>query len=72
MAEIPIERKPRRSTGPLLFILILILIAVACWYWWTNYGNRKTANPATTTVTRVIQLASTSVTPAYISSTRRA
>lgn len=47
MAEIPIERKPRRSVGPLLLVLIVILLAVAGWYWWTNYGNRNGA--ATTT-----------------------
>ena len=40
MAEIPIERKPRRSFGPLLLILILILLVVAGWYWWMNNGNK--------------------------------
>lgn len=56
MAEIPIERKPRRSFGPLLLILILILVALAGWYWWMNNGNKT---PATTTTSRTtpIQLA---------------
>ncbi|MEO5903030.1 MAG: hypothetical protein ABIQ55_03370 [Gemmatimonadaceae bacterium] len=45
MAEIPIERKPRRSMTPLLMILLLIVIAAAGWYWWTD----KNATAGTTT-----------------------
>ncbi len=44
MAEIPIERKPRRSVSPLLLILLIIVIVGAVWYWWTN----KNATPTTT------------------------
>jgi hypothetical protein len=66
MAEIPIERKPRRSFGPLLLILILILVALAGWYWWTN----KT--PATTTTSRTapIQLAGVFVPIHHVSNFR--
>lgn len=45
MAEIPVERKPRRSMTPLLLILLLIVIVGAGWYWWTN----KNATAGTTT-----------------------
>jgi multidrug resistance efflux pump len=45
MAEIPIERKPRRSMTPLLLILLLIVLIGAGWYWWTN----KNAAAGTTT-----------------------
>ena len=48
MAEIPIERKPRRSVSPLLMVLLVILFIVAGWYWWTTYGG---GNPAAGTTT---------------------
>ena len=70
MAEIPIERKPRRSAGPLMIILILLALVAAGWYWWTNYGNDDTTNPTTTSVTPLIQSASVSV-PSVLSQTFR-
>lgn len=33
MADIPIERKPRR-VSPLLLILLVIVLIAAGWYWW--------------------------------------
>lgn len=33
MADIPIERKPRR-VNPLLLILLVIVLLFAGWYWW--------------------------------------
>ncbi len=48
MAEIPIERKPRRSMTPLLLILLVIVAVAAGWYWWTN----KNAAAGTTTSSR--------------------
>jgi multidrug resistance efflux pump len=71
MAEIPIERKPRRSFGPLLLILIVILLVVAGWYWWTNYGNKKDTAPATTNTTSLIHTASISVPTSHFSNLRR-
>ena len=38
MAEIPIERKGRRSIGPLLFVLILIVLAALGWYVYDTWG----------------------------------
>jgi TRAP-type C4-dicarboxylate transport system permease small subunit len=58
MAEIPIERKPRRPVTPLLLVLIVILLIVAGWYWWTN--KNKTAGTTTTSITPAVQLASIS------------
>jgi multidrug resistance efflux pump len=64
MAEIPVERKPRRSVTPLLLILLIIVIVGAAWYWWTN----KNATPGTTgSVTPTAQIASISVPTGYSS-----
>lgn len=64
MAEIPIERKPRRSVSPLLLILLVIVVIGAAWYWWTNMK----ATPTTTgSITPVVRLASISV-PTSLSS----
>jgi TRAP-type C4-dicarboxylate transport system permease small subunit len=71
MAEIPIERKPRRSVGPLLIILIVILLAVAGWYWWMNYGSRKETAPSTTSTTSLIHLASGAAPVSHFSNLRR-
>lgn len=72
MAEIPIERKPRRSVSPLLLILILILLAVAGWYWWTTYGNGNQAGSTTSsTKTRLVRLASFPVPTGYNLNFRR-
>ena len=69
MAEIPIERKPRRSVSPLLLILLIIVIVGAVWYWWTN----KNASPATTgSVTPIARIASVSVPASFSSHLRRA
>lgn len=69
MAEIPIERKPRRSVSPLLLILLIIVIVGAAWYWWTN----KNATPATTgSITTSVQLASTPVSASHGLYLRRA
>jgi phosphate/sulfate permease len=53
MAEIPIERKPRRSVSPLLLIVLLIVIVGAVWYWYTNYYH----GPASTTTSSITPLA---------------
>ena len=71
MAEIPIERKPRRSTGPLLIVLILLLLLAAGWYWWTNYRSDDTPNPTTTSTTPLIQSASLSAPSVFSPSFRR-
>jgi multidrug resistance efflux pump len=68
MAEIPIERKPRRSVSPLLLIVLLIVIVGAAWYWWTN----KNATPTTTgSVTPIVRLASVPVITSFSSHLRR-
>ena len=59
MAEIPIERKPRRSVSPLLLILLLIVIAGAAWYWWTN--KNPAAGSTTSSVTPIVRTAGISV-----------
>jgi len=60
MAEIPIERKPRRTMTPLLLILLVILLVVAGWYWYTNYYHAS-ATTTTTSNTPVVRLAGVSV-----------
>ena len=68
MAEIPIERKPRRSFTPLLLILLVIVVICAAWYWWTN----KNATPTTTgSVTPIVRLASVPVITSFSSHLRR-
>ena len=54
MAEIPIERKSRRSAIPLLLVLLVILFIVGGWYWWTTYGGGKQAG---TTISSIAPLA---------------
>lgn len=68
MAEIPIERKPRRSVSPLLLILLVIAIACYAWYWWTN---KQAASTTTGSVTPIVRLASISASPSYASHLRR-
>ena len=65
MAEIPIERKPRRSLAPLLLILLLIVLAGAAWYWWTN--KNATTNTTTGSITPIVRFAHVSV-PTSVSS----
>ena len=69
MAEIPIERKPRRSVSPLLLILLLIVIVGAAWYWWTN--KNATAGTTTSSITPIVQIASISVPTSHSSHLRR-
>jgi hypothetical protein len=57
MAEIPIERKPRRSVSPVLLILLLIVIIAAGWYWYTNYYHGS-ASTTTSSITPLVRLAS--------------
>ncbi len=59
MAEIPIERKPRRSMTPLLMILLLIVIVAAGWYWWTN--KNATAGTTTSSIAPRTHIASVSI-----------
>jgi cytoskeletal protein RodZ len=59
MAEIPVERKPRRSLVPLLLILLVIVLIAAGWWWWTNKNNQ--ANTTTTSITPLTHVASISV-----------
>lgn len=69
MAEIPIERKPRRSMTPLLLVLLLIVLIGAGWYWWTN----KNAAVGTTTSSRtpVVQSATVSIPTGHTLNFRR-
>lgn len=68
MAEIPIERKPRRAVSPLLIILLVIVIIGAAWYWWTN----KNATPGTTgSITSISKMARISVPMSFGSHLRR-
>jgi lipopolysaccharide export system protein LptC len=59
MAEIPIERKPRRQVAPLLLILLVIVLLGAGWYWWSHNKNRTAT--MTTSAAPLVQTASTSV-----------
>ena len=59
MAEIPVERKPRRSVSPVLLILLVIVILGAAWYWWTN--KNSTASTTTSSNTPLVRLASVPV-----------
>jgi hypothetical protein len=68
MAEIPIERKPRRAVSPLLLILLVIVVVCAAWYWWTN---KNAATTTTGSVTPVVRLASISVPTSFSSHLRR-
>ncbi len=63
MAEIPIERKPRRSMTPLLLILLVIVAVAAGWYWWTN--KNAAAGTTTSSMTPAIQTASVSIASSY-------
>jgi hypothetical protein len=58
MAEIPIERKPRRSVSPVFLILLLIVIIAAGWYWYTNYyhGSASTTTSSTTPLVRLASI----------------
>ncbi len=69
MAEIPIERKPRRSLVPLLLILLVIVLLGACWYWWTN--KNATAGTTTSSTTPALQSASISAPLSYSSHFKR-
>jgi hypothetical protein len=60
MAEIPIERKPRRSVSPVLLILLLIVVIAAGWYWYTSYYHGP-ASTTTSSNTPLVRLASVSV-----------
>lgn len=71
MAEIPIERKPRRSVSPLLLVLLLIVLAVAGWYLWTTYGDTGQTGPATSSESPPIHTAHMSVVPNDVSTIRR-
>lgn len=70
MAEIPIERKPRRSVSPILLILLLIVVIGAGWYWYTNYYHGP-ASTTTSSNTPLVRLASVSVPTAHILNVRR-
>lgn len=65
MAEIPIERKARRSVSPLLLILLLIVLIGAGWYWWTN--KNAAAGTTTSSINSFTQVATLSV-PTRLSS----
>lgn len=70
MAEIPIERKPRRSVSPLLLILLIIIIVAAAWYWWTN--KNATAGTTTSSRTPAVQSANASMPASFSIHLRRA
>jgi TRAP-type C4-dicarboxylate transport system permease small subunit len=67
MAEIPIERKPRRALSPLLIILFVIVIIGLAWYWWTN----KNTTTTTGSITSAVQVASVPVPVTYSPHFRR-
>ena len=69
MAEIPVERKPRRSVSPLLLILLVIVIVGDAWYWWTD--KNSTVGTTTSSITPIVQTASVSVSTGYSSRFRR-
>ena len=69
MAEIRVERKPRRSVSPLLLILLLIVLIGAGWYWWTNMNS--TAGTTTSGITPQVQSASNSVPTGHTLNYRR-
>jgi hypothetical protein len=71
MAEIPIERKPRRSISPLLLVLMLIAIVAGGWYLWTVYGDSGQTGPATSSVSPSIRSATMSVFTSNVSTIRR-
>lgn len=72
MAEIPIERKPRRSVTPLLLALLVILLIVAGWYWWTTYGGGSPAAATTTSsISTHTNIASFSIPTTYNFNFRR-
>jgi multidrug resistance efflux pump len=48
VAEIPIERKPRRQVGLILLLLVLIVIGGIGWWWWSNNQNAATTSTPTT------------------------
>ncbi len=72
MAEIPIERKPRRSMTPLLLILLVIVAVAAGWYWWTNKTAPAAAGATTSSRTPAVQIASVSAPMTYGLNFRRA
>ena len=43
MAEIPIQRKARRSVWPLLLLLLLVL--AAAWYFWSRSAGATNTAP---------------------------
>ena len=49
MAEIPLERKPRRSVLPL--VLLLLIVAAAAWYFWSR-STVTTTSPTDSTGVR--------------------
>ncbi|MEO7367989.1 MAG: hypothetical protein ABIZ36_08530 [Gemmatimonadaceae bacterium] len=72
MAEIPIERKPRRSVTPLLLALLVILLIVAGWYWWTTYGGgNQSAGTTTSSIATRIHVATISIPTTYNFNFRR-
>jgi hypothetical protein len=52
MAEIRVERTPKRGLGWLWALLIVLLLAAIAWYLWSNgyFGTRPTTAPDTTRV----------------------
>lgn len=49
MAEIPIQRKERRSWWP--WLLLLLVVLVIAWYFWTRSGVSTRAPVADSTAT---------------------
>jgi hypothetical protein len=49
MAEIPIQRKSRRSAGPL--ILLVLIVLGAAWYFWARSVNATSTTSADSTAT---------------------
>ena len=50
MAEIRIERKPRRRAGAVILLIVALLVILAVWYWQTQVttvGSLQAAPHAT-------------------------
>jgi hypothetical protein len=52
MAEIRVERTPKRGLGWLWALLLVLLLAAVAWYLWSNghFGGQPTTTPDTTRV----------------------
>ena len=57
MAEIRIERKPRRKTGAIVLVVVLLLVIAAVWYWQTQVTTLPATGMGRSAVHRAVALA---------------